>query len=83
MSLSILLLLMLILYLPLGLAFYFLYDKYKKVAKGFLIAAILSVIATIFLAVFLMFTYNPFYIIIVLLQSFTLLLNIRTFRKSF
>ena len=83
MSLSILLLLMLFLYIPLGLAFYFLYDKNKKVAKGFLIAAILSVIATIFLAVFLMFTYHSFYIIIVLLQSFTLFLNIRTFRKSF
>lgn len=83
MSLSILLLLMQVLYLPLGLAFYFLYDKNKKVAKGFLIAAILSVIATIFLAAFLMFTYHSFYIIIVLLESSTLLLNIRTFRKSF
>lgn len=83
MSLSILLLLMLVLYIPLGLAFYFLYDKNKKVAKGFLIAAILSIIATIFLAVFLMFTYHSFYIIIVLLQSSTLSLNIRTFRKSF
>ena len=83
MNLSILLLLMLALYIPLGLAFYFLYDKNKKVAKGFLIAAILSVIATIFLAVFLMFTCNPFYFVIVLLQSSTLLLNVRTFRKSF
>lgn len=83
MTLPILLLLMLFLYIPLGLAFYFLYDKNKKVAKVFLIAAILSVIATIFLAVFLMFTYHSFYIIIVLLQSSTLLLNIRTFRKSF
>lgn len=83
MSLYILLLLMMILYTPLGLAFYFLYDKNKKVAKGFLIAAILSVIATIFLAVFLMFTYSPFYIIIVLLQSSTLSLNIRAFRKIF
>lgn len=83
MSLSILLLLMLVLYAPLGLAFYFLYDKNKKVAKGFLIAAILSVIATIFLAVFLMFTYHSFYIMIVLLQRFILLLNIRTLRKNF
>lgn len=83
MTLPILLLLMLFLYIPLGLAFYFLYDKNKKAAKGFLIAAILSVIATIFLAVFLMFTYHSFYIIIVLLQSSTLSLNIRTFRKSF
>ena len=83
MNLSTLLLLMLILYLPLSLAFYFLYDKNKKVAKGFLIAAILSVIATIFLAVFLMFTYHSFYIIIVLLQSSTLSLNIKTFRKNF
>lgn len=83
MSLSILLLLMLILYLPLALAFYFFYDKNKKVAKGFLIAAILSIIATIFLAVFLMFTYHSFYIIIVLLQGSTLSLNIRTFRKAF
>lgn len=83
MSLSILLLLMLVLYAPLRLAFYFLYDKNKKVAKGFFITAILLVVATIFLAVFLTFTYHSFYVIIVLLQSFTLLLNIRTFRKSF
>lgn len=83
MTLPILLLLILALYPPLGLAFYFLYDKNKKVAKGFLIVAILSVIATVFLAVFLMFTYHSFYIIIVLLQSSTLSLNIRTFRKSF
>lgn len=69
MDLSILLLLMLLLYIPLGLAFYFLYDKNKKVAKGFFITAILLVIATIFLAVYLMFTCNPLYFVIVLLYK--------------
>lgn len=83
MTLPILLLLMLFLYIPLGLVFYFLYDKNKKAAKGFFIAAILLVIATIFLAVYLMLVYNPFYLGVVLLQSFTLSLNIRTFRKNF
>lgn len=83
MSLSILLLLMLVLYAPLGMAFYILYDKNKKVAKKFLVATILLVITIIFLSVFLMFTCNPLYFVIVLLQSFTLLLNIRTFRKNF
>lgn len=83
MSLSILLLLVLVLYAPLGMAFYVLYDKNKKVAKRFLVVAILLVVVIIFLAVFLMFTCNPLYFAIVLLQSFTLLLNIRTFRKNF
>lgn len=83
MSPSVLLLLMLILYILLGLAFYFLSNINKKVAKGYLAVAILLVIVIIFLATFLTFTYNPFYIIVVLLQIPTLLLNIKTFKKTF
>lgn len=83
MSLSVLLLLMLILYILLGLTFYFLSNTNRKVAKGCLAVAILLVIGIILLATFLTFTYNPFYIIIVLFQIPTLLLNIKTFKKTF
>ena len=68
--------------LLLGAVRYIFYSKIsKKVAKGFLIVSILLVIATIFLSAYLTFTYSPFYLIIVVLQSSTLLLNIRILKK--
>ena len=74
--------LLLTIYLLLGAVFYIFYDKIsKKVARGLLIIAILLLIATIFLATYLTFTYNPFYMIIVVLQSSTLLLNIKTLKR--
>ena len=77
-----LVLLLLTTYLLLGAVFYVFYDKIsKKVARGFLIISILLLIATIFLSAYLTFTYNPFYLIIVVLQSSTLLLNIRILKK--
>ena len=77
-----LVLLLLTIYLLLGAVFYILYDKIsKKVARGLLIVAILLLIATIFLATYLTFTYNPFYMIIVVLQGASLLLNIKTLKK--
>lgn len=77
-----LVLLLLTIYLLLGAVLYIFYDKIsKKVAKGFLIVSILLVIATIFLSAYLTFTYSPFYLIIVVIQSSTLLLNIRVLKK--
>ena len=77
-----LVLLLLTIYLLLGGVFYIFYDKIsKKVARGLLIVAILLLIATIFLAAYLTFTYNPFYLIIVVLQSSTLLLNIKVLKR--
>lgn len=84
MSLSVLLLLMLlILCILLGLAFYFLSNTNRKAARGCLIVAILLGVGIIFLATFLTFTYNLFYLIVVLLQIYTLLLNIKTLKKTF
>lgn len=69
-------------YLLLGAVFYIFYDKIsKKVVKGILIVAILLLITTIFLATYLTFTYNPFYLIIVVLQSSTLLLNMKILKR--
>lgn len=77
-----LVLLLLTICLLLGAVRYIFYDKIsKKVAKGFLIVSILLVIATIFLSAYLTFTYSPFYLIIVVLQSSTLLLNMKTLKK--
>ena len=77
-----LVLLLLTICLLLGVVRYIFYSKIsKKVAKGFLIVSILLVIATIFLSAYLTFTYSPFYLIIVVLQSSTLLLNIRVLKK--
>ena len=79
---AILVLLLLITYLLLGAVFYIFYDKIsKKVARGLLIVAILLLIATIFLATYLTFNYNPFYLVIVVLQSFTLLLNMKALKR--
>lgn len=83
MTLSSLMRLMLVLYILLGVIFGFLYEKNKKVAKGFLIAEIILVIAIVLLAVFLTFAYSPYYIIVVLLQGFALFLNIKTLKKFF
>ena len=83
MDLATLILPMLVLYILLVVIFGFLYDVNKKVAKGFLVAGILLVVAIIFLAVFLTFTYSPFCIIVVLLQCFALFLNIKTLKKYF
>lgn len=83
MSLSTLILPTLVLYILLVVIFGFLYDVNKKVAKGFLVAGILLVVAIILLAVFLIFTYSPVYIIVVLLQGFVLFVNIKTLKKLF
>lgn len=77
-----LVLLLLTIYLLLGAVLYIFYDKIsKKVAKGFLIVSIILLIATIFLSVCLTFTYSPFYLIIVVLQSSTLLLNMKVLKR--
>ena len=79
-----LVLLLLTIYLLLGAIFYIFYDKIsKKVAKDFLIVSTLLLIATIFLSAYLTFAYNPFYIIIALLQSSTLLLNIKALKRFY
>lgn len=77
-----LVLLLLTIYLLLEVVFYIFYNKVsKKVARGLLIVAILLLIATIFLATYLTFTYNPFYLVIVVLQSSTLLLNTKVLKR--
>lgn len=83
MTLPSLMRLMLTLYVLLVVIFGFSYDINKKIAKGFLVAAILLVTAIILLAVFLIFTYSPVYIIVVLLQGFALFVNIKTLKKLF
>ena len=77
-----LVLLLLTIYILLGAVSYIFCDKIsKKVVKGILIVAALLFITTIFLATYLTFTYNPLYFIIVVLQSFSLLLNIKVLKR--
>lgn len=83
MTLSSLMILMPVLYILLVVIFGFSYDINNKVAKGFLVASILLVIAIILLGIFLTFTYSPFYIIVVLLYGFALFINIKTLKKLF
>ena len=79
---AILVLLLLTIYFLLVEVFYIFYDKIgKKVARGLLIVAILLLIATIFLATCLTFIYNTFYLVIVVLQSFTLFLNMKVLKR--